>query len=96
MAPTSHGRPESGSSPGRTHPRVGPRSPFSARLDASFGEPLVDVVLVEADELADLVERNAPFADETANEAFGGTETFGELVDAKHRSAMSWFSVSSG
>jgi len=55
------------------------------RLHSSSRDPVVDVVLVEANVFANLVEGDASLADEAANEAFGRTEALCELRDAKHR-----------
>lgn len=52
-------------------------------LDSLFAHPGVDVVGVEANELADLVKRNAAFLDQAANEAFGHTEVNSEPADVQ-------------
>ena len=58
-------------------------------LNPPLGHPAVDVVLVEADVLADLVEGDAAFADQAADEALGRAEAFGELQDAANLSSGS-------
>jgi len=57
----------------------------SPRFDTPNCNPVVDVVLVEANVFADFVKGDASFAHKAANESFGRAETLGELRDAEHR-----------
>ncbi len=57
-------------------------------------DPLVDVVRVKPDKLADLVERHPPFLDKPSNESFGHAEVNGEGRNIEQQamrfSRLSW------
>jgi hypothetical protein len=55
------------------------------RIDSATHDPVIDIVLIETDILADLVEGDTSLANEPANEAFGRAQALGELTDAEHR-----------
>jgi hypothetical protein len=56
---------------------------LSAIRDASSGEPVGDLGLVESNEPSDLVVRHPFVGDETADVAYGDAEALGELVDVQ-------------
>ena len=62
-------------------------SPIGA-IDSRPCKPRINVHGIESNVLADLVERDAAFADEATDEALGRAEAFGELGDTKHRPGM--------
>jgi hypothetical protein len=53
------------------------------RLNAVHRQPAVDVGCVEADEMTDLVVRDASLVDESADESFGDAEAAGEIDDVE-------------
>jgi hypothetical protein len=52
-------------------------------VDSALVDPCVDLVRVEADELADLVERHPALSDESANESLCHAEAAGEPGDVE-------------
>lgn len=65
-------------------------------VDAMRCQPVFDVGGVEAEECADLVEGDAAFVDEAADESFGDAESRGESGDVEHLVSIRCLMVASG
>lgn len=71
--------------PKATGQRHWPDATSSLGLDPTERNPVINIVLIKANVLADLVEGDASLADKSSYEAFGRSEALGELRDAEHR-----------
>jgi hypothetical protein len=63
------------------------------RLDAAGGDEVVDVVGVDADVAADLVEGDAPFGDEASDEPHGSAEASAASATVISCPAVVWLIV---